>query len=109
MNQKEKVAYMLSEPVPHLVCQMAVPTVISMLVTSFYNMVDTFFVGKINTQATAAVGVVFSVMALIQACGFSLDMAPEILFRVSWERENLRKQIRWLLQAFIHPFWREFF
>lgn len=70
MNQQEKVAYMLSEPVPHLVCQMAVPTIISMLVTSFYNMVDTFFVGKINTQATAAVGVVFSVMALIQACGF---------------------------------------
>ncbi|MCM1190091.1 MAG: MATE family efflux transporter [bacterium] len=70
MNQQEKVTYMLSEPVPHLVCQMAVPTIISMLVTSFYNMVDTFFVGKINTQATAAVGVVFSVMALIQACGF---------------------------------------
>lgn len=70
MNQQEKVAYMLSEPVPHLVCQMALPTIISMLVTSFYNIVDTFFVGKINTQATAAVGVVFSVMALIQACGF---------------------------------------
>lgn len=70
MNQQEKVAYMLSEPVPHLVCQMALPTIISMLVTSFYNIVDTFFVGKINTQATGAVGVVFSVMALIQACGF---------------------------------------
>ena len=70
MNQQEKIAYMLKEPVPHLVCQMAVPTIISMLVTSFYNMADTFFVGKINTQATAAVGVVFSVMALIQACGF---------------------------------------
>lgn len=70
MNQQEKIAYMLSEPVPHLVCQMAVPTIISMLVTSFYNMADTFFVGKINTQATAAVGVVFSVMAFIQACGF---------------------------------------
>lgn len=70
MNQQEKVAYMLKEPVPHLVCQMAVPTIISMLVTSFYNMADTFFVGQINTQATAAVGVVFSVMAFIQACGF---------------------------------------
>jgi len=70
MSQKEKVAYMQSEPIPHLVCQMAVPTIISMLVSSFYNMADTFFVGKINTQATAAVGVVFSVMALIQACGF---------------------------------------
>lgn len=70
MNQQEKIAYMLSEPTPHLVCQMAVPTIISMLVTSFYNMADTFFVGQINTQATGAVGVVFSVMALIQACGF---------------------------------------
>ncbi len=70
MEQQEKVAYMLSEPVPHLVCQMAVPTIISMLVTSFYNMADTFFVGKLNTQATAAVGVVFSVMAIIQAFGF---------------------------------------
>ncbi|MCM1027316.1 MAG: MATE family efflux transporter [Roseburia sp.] len=70
MDQQEKVNYMLNEPIPHLVCQMAVPTIISMLVTSFYNMADTFFVGKINTQATAAVGVVFSVMALIQACGF---------------------------------------
>lgn len=70
MGQQEKVDYMLSEPVPHLVCQMAVPTIISMLVTSFYNMADTFFVGKLNTQATAAVGVVFSVMAFIQAFGF---------------------------------------
>lgn len=70
MDQKQKVEYMLNEPVPHLVCQMAVPTIISMLVSSFYNMADTFFVGKINTQATAAVGVVFSVMAFIQACGF---------------------------------------
>ncbi len=70
MSQQEKVAYMLSEPVPHLVCQMAVPTIISMLISSFYNMVDTFFVGMLNTQATAAVGVVFSVMTLIQAAGF---------------------------------------
>lgn len=70
MDQQEKVTYMLNEPVPHLICQMAAPTIVSMLVTSFYNMADTFFVGRINTQATAAVGVVFSVMALIQACGF---------------------------------------
>ncbi len=70
MNQEEKVTYMTTEPVKGLVCEMAVPTIISMLVTSFYNMADTFFVGRINTQSTAAVGVVFSVMALIQALGF---------------------------------------
>lgn len=61
---------MTTEPIPRLVSQMAVPTIISMLVTSFYNMVDTMFVGRINTQSTAAVGIVFSVMAIIQACGF---------------------------------------
>lgn len=49
---------------------MAVPTIISMLVTSLYNLADTFFVGRINTQATAAIGVVFSLMFFVQAFGF---------------------------------------
>lgn len=70
MSQKQKIEYMTTEPVPGLVCQMAVPTIISMLVTSFYNMADTYFVGKLDTNATAAVGVAFSMMALIQAVGF---------------------------------------
>ena len=70
MTQEEKVNYMTTKDVQPLICELAVPTIISMLVTAFYNMVDTFFVGKINTQSTAAVGIVFTVMALIQACGF---------------------------------------
>lgn len=70
MNQEEKIEYLTTQPVPRLVSQMAIPTIISMLVTSFYNMADTFFVGKLNTQATGAVGVTFAVMALIQAFGF---------------------------------------
>lgn len=70
MKQENKFTYMTQTPVPKLVGTLAVPTIISMLVSSFYNMADTFFVGKINTQATAAVGVVFSLMTLIQAFGF---------------------------------------
>ncbi|MCH5248787.1 MAG: MATE family efflux transporter [Lachnospiraceae bacterium] len=69
-NAEEKRIYMLETPVKKLVCTLAGPTILSMLITSFYNMADTFFVGRINTQATAAVGVVFSVMAIIQATGF---------------------------------------
>ncbi len=69
-SAEEKREYMLEEPVKKLVCRLAVPTIMSMLVTSFYNMADTFFVGKINTQSTAAVGIVFSLMAIIQAVGF---------------------------------------
>lgn len=70
MSQDDRVKYLTSEPIPGLICKMAVPTIISMLVTSFYNMADTLFVGRLNTQSTAAVGVSFSVMALIQAVGF---------------------------------------
>ena len=61
---------MTTAPVGQLIAQMAVPTTISMLITSFYVMADTYFVGKIDTQSTAAVGVSFSVMAIIQAFGF---------------------------------------
>ncbi len=70
MTQEEKYTQMTTTPVPQLICSLAVPTIISMLVTSFYNMADTFFVGKLDTQSTAAVGVVFSIMAIIQAVGF---------------------------------------
>ena len=70
MNQEEKYTQMTATPVPKLICSLAVPTIISMLVTSFYNMADTFFVGKLDTQSTAAVGVAFSIMAIIQAVGF---------------------------------------
>ena len=57
-------------PVPRLIIELSIPTILSMLVTGIYNTADTFFVGRISTQATAAVGLVFSVMAIIQAFGF---------------------------------------
>lgn len=69
-NAEEKRVYMLEQPIKNLVVTLAVPTIFSMLVTSFYNMADTYFVGKLNTQSTAAVGIVFSLMAIIQAVSF---------------------------------------
>ena len=70
-KQQDKRIRMLEAPAKGLICRLAVPSVISMLVTTFYNMADTFFVGKLdNTSATGAVGVVFSLMAVIQAVGF---------------------------------------
>lgn len=69
-DAEKKYIRMTTEPVNKLVCSMAVPSIISMLVTAFYNMADTFFVGRISTQATGAIGVVFSYMTLIQAIAF---------------------------------------
>lgn len=70
-DQRKK---MLEEPVEQLIPTLAVPTIISMMVTSVYNMADTYFVSQISTSASAAVGIVFSVMAVIQAVGFTVGM-----------------------------------
>ena len=67
---KENYEQLTTAPIAGVITRLAIPTIISMLVTAFYNMADTYFVGKINTQSTAAVGIVFSLMSIIQAVGF---------------------------------------
>ena len=66
----DNYTFLTQAPVHRVIVTMAIPTIISMLVTGLYNIADTFFVGKIDTQATAAVGVVFSLMFFVQAMGF---------------------------------------
>ncbi|MBQ6804181.1 MAG: MATE family efflux transporter [Clostridia bacterium] len=73
-KQTKKFITMTQTPVKKLILKLAVPTMVSMMITSIYNMADTFFVGQISgseaTSATAAVGVAFPLMAIIQAFGF---------------------------------------
>ena len=71
MQKRDNFTFLTSAPVHKVILTMAVPTIISMLVTSVYNIVTTFYVGRISTQATAAVGIAFSVMSIIQAVGFT--------------------------------------
>lgn len=66
----DNYTFLTSAPIHRVIITMAVPTIVSMLVTNLYNMADTFFVGHINTQSTAAVGIVFSMMFVIQSFGF---------------------------------------
>lgn len=69
-HKGDRHAYLTETPVPQLICSLAGPTILSMMVTGIYNSADTYFVGRISTQGTAAVGLVLSVMAIIQALGF---------------------------------------
>ena len=73
-SRLEHYEKMTKTPVRRLVIKLAVPTIISMLVSSIYNMADTFFVAQLGTSAAGAVGIVFSVMAVIQAIGFTIGM-----------------------------------
>ena len=68
--QEEKYIKMTTEPVTRLVCSFAIPAIVCMLMTSFYNMADTFFVSRLNTQSVAAVGIVFSYMGMNQAANY---------------------------------------
>ena len=65
---------MMEEPVHTLIPRLAIPSIISMLVTAIYNMADTYFVSQLGTSPSAAVGVVFSLMAGIQAVAFMIGM-----------------------------------
>ena len=79
VNQRDaKYEKMTTQPVGRLVCEMAVPSMVCMLATGFYNVVDTFFVGKIDTQSTAALGIVFVYMTLLQAISFFLGQGSGI-------------------------------
>ena len=68
--KRDNYSFLTTVPVPRVIGTLSVPTIISMLVTTIYNMADTFFVGHLDTLSTAAVGIVFSVMFIIQSIAF---------------------------------------
>ena len=68
--QQKQYEKMTTEPVEKLLFTLSVPTIISMMVTNIYNLVDTAFVGTLGTSESGATGIVFSYMAILQAVAF---------------------------------------
>ena len=80
---------MTDMPVPGLVLRLAIPSIITMMVSNLYNMVDTAFVGRLGTSASGAVGIVFGFMAIIQAFGFTFGQGGgSILSRALGARDK---------------------
>lgn len=73
-NEEVQYQKMVNTPVKSLILKLGLPTTISMLVTAIYNIADTYFVAKYDTAASAAVGIIFPLMAIIQAVGFMFGM-----------------------------------
>ena len=71
-SASKQYEFMTETPVGVLIIKLGIPTTISMLITNIYNMADTYFVGTLGTSASGAVGIVFGLMAVIQAVGFML-------------------------------------
>ena len=80
-RQTRQYIKMTETPVPRLITRLGIPTIISMLITNIYNTVDTYFVSMAGTSASGAVGIVFSLMAILQAFGFMFGHGAGIRIR----------------------------
>ena len=96
---------MTTQPVERLIPHLAVPCIISMLITSFYNMADTFFVGRLGSNsATGAVGVVFSMMSIIQAVAFCLGQGSGQYISQKLGEKNADEASNMVVTAFVWSF-----
>ena len=76
-SRDEQLKRMTEAPIGPLIISLAIPTILSMLTTALYNTADTYFVSQLGTSASGAVGVVFCLMAIFQATGFTLGICRD--------------------------------
>lgn len=95
---------MTTKPVSHLIARLAVPTIVSMLVSSIYNMADTFFVSQLGTSQSGAVGILFTVMSLIQAIGFMLGMGSGSIVSRKIGEQNIAEAHKYATTGFCLAF-----
>ena len=74
--------YMKEQPVLKLIVSMALPMVLSMMVSSLYNIVDSFFIARISEDAMTALSLVYPVQNLVNAVmiGFGIGINAVISF-----------------------------
>ena len=101
MTQYEK---MTGTKIPGLVISLAIPTTISMLITSLYNLADTAFVGQLGNASTGAIGVAFSFMTVLQSFGFLNGHGGGINASVALGRQDNEKANRYASSAFCGSF-----
>ena len=90
-SQNNTLSKISEKPIPLAIIKMAIPTIVSMLVLSLYGMTDIFFVSKLGTSASAAVGIVFSILTMMQAVGSMIGIGAGNLLSKSLGEKNLSK------------------
>lgn len=101
MNSSEVYYKKMTEtPVSRLIITLGIPTTISMLVTSLYNMADTYFVGTLGESQQAATGILFTLQAIIQALSFMLGQGSGTLVSKSLADKNTKEASEYVSTAF---------
>ncbi len=99
-REEKQFLIMTQTPVGRLVARLSVPTVISMLVSAIYNITDTFYVAHLGPSAAGAVGVVFSLMSLIQALGMGVGMGAASMVSRCLGRRDPQTASKYVSSAF---------
>ena len=104
LQQEARRQMMLNQPVGNVILKMAVPTVVAFLITSIYNLADTYFVSGLGTNATAAVSVNASLDQLIMMCGSMLAVGANSYIARLLGQGNDNKASQVLSTSFILAF-----
>ncbi|MBQ8411217.1 MAG: MATE family efflux transporter, partial [Ruminiclostridium sp.] len=91
---------MTETPVSKLIITLGIPTTISMLVTSIYNMADTYFVGTLGDSQQAATGILFTLQAIIQAFAFMLGQGSGTMVSKALADKNKNEASEYVSTAF---------
>ena len=91
---------MTRTPVERLIIRLGIPTTISMLITNIYNLVDTYFVGTLGDSAQGAVGIVFTLQAIIQAFAFMLGHGSGAFVSRALANKNTKEATKYVSTAF---------
>ena len=91
---------MTQTPIPRLILTLGLPTTLSMLITNVYNIADTYFVSQLGTSASGAVGIIFGLMAIIQAFGFMLGQGAGSVLSRCLGAKDVKKASRVASKAF---------
>lgn len=91
---------MTRTPVAKLILKLGIPTTISMLITSVYNMADTYFVGASGESAQAATGVLFTLQAVIQGIAFMLGHGGGTFISRNLADKNINEASKYVSTSF---------
>ena len=104
LQQEARRQMMLNEPIGSVIFKMAIPTIVAFLITSIYNLADTYFVSGLGTNATAAVSVNASLDQLIMMCGSMLAVGANSYIARLLGQGNDKKASQVLSTSFILAF-----
>lgn len=99
-NKDKRELMMLNDPIPRVVVRMAIPTIVAFLITSIYNLADTYFVSSLGTNATAAVSVNASLDQFIMMAGSMLAMGANSYIARLLGQDNRERATHVLSTAF---------